>query len=172
MEALDRRYPIGRVTFAPDVTPELRREWIEQIRRFPADFRATAAALAPPLLDTPYREGGWTARQVIHHVADSHLNAYVRFRWTLTEDRPAIKTYDEEAWAALADARTADPAPSLALIDAVHTRLHLLLSSLGPAEFARTAVHPEWGAISVDWLLQMYAWHGRHHRAHLELIGR
>lgn len=167
---MDPRYPIGKASFVTDVTPEARRDWIDQIARFPAEFRSTSTGLSPAALDTPYRQGGWTARQVIHHVADSHLNAYIRFRWVLTEEQPTIKTYDESVWAELADARSADPAISLALIDAVHARLHLLLTSLAPGQFARMGIHPEWGPISVDWLLQMYSWHGRHHRAHLELV--
>jgi hypothetical protein len=106
----------------------------------------------------------------VHHLADSHLNAYIRVRLALTEDNPRIKTYEEAAWAKLEDARLADPSPSLAILDGVHKRFTILLDSLKPEQFARQASHPEWGAITVDWLVQMYAWHCRHHVAHIRQI--
>ena len=123
---MDSRYPIGKLKFDLNVTPEKRTEWIVQIGRFPAEFRAAVAALPPGGLDRPYREGGWTGRQVVHHVADSHINAYVRVRLALTEDNPPAKAYAESLWAELADAKTADPAVSLTLLDALHHRWHLL----------------------------------------------
>jgi hypothetical protein len=167
---MDPRYPIGKPVFVPQVTDALRRGWIEELGAFPAGFRTSVATLSPSELDTPYREGGWTARQVVHHVADSHLNLYIRVRWALTEDRPAIKTYNEKLWADLADARSADPALSLTLLDAVHARLGVLLDSLTPDEFAREVQHPERGAVNLDWFLQLYTWHGRHHRAHVLMV--
>ena len=121
-------------------------------------------------LATPYRDGGWTTRQVIHHVADSHVNAYVRTRWLLTEDRPTLKAYDEKAWAELPDAALAPIELSLALIDALHARWHALLTSVADAEFSREIVHPDRGPMSLETLVQMYAWHGRHHLAHLQLV--
>jgi hypothetical protein len=133
-------------------------------------MRAAAAALPTTRLDTPYREGGWTARQVIHHVADSHMNAYIRFKLTLTEDTPPLKPYEESRWAELPDGKTEDPAISLSILDGVHHRLHRVLTTLGPADFARAAHHPEHGAVTLDWLLQLYAWHGRHHIGHLKLV--
>jgi DinB superfamily len=166
----DPRYPVGRLTVDYDVTPEKRAAWIQQIAEFPSQFREAVRALPHGALDRPYREGGWTGRQVVHHVADSHINAYVRFRLAITEQEPRIKTYQESLWAELVDAKTADPSLSLALLDALHQRWHMLLSSLGPADFARTATHPESGLINVDYLLQMYSWHGRHHTGHLKLL--
>lgn len=166
----DPRYPVGKFAADYNVTREKREAWIQQIADFPAQFKSAMAALPHGALDRPYREGGWTGRQVVHHVADSHINAYVRFRLALTEQEPRIKTYEEHLWAELIDARTADPALSLTLLDALHHRWHLLLESLAPSDFARTATHPESGLINVDYLLQMYSWHGRHHTGHLRLL--
>ena len=167
---LDPRYPVGKFTVDYQVTPEKRTAWIQQIGEFPGVFRAAVHALPQGGLDRPYREGGWTGRQVVHHVADSHVNAYVRFRLALTEKEPRIKTYEESLWAELIDAKTADPSLSLALLDALHHRWHMLLTSLQTPDFARTATHPESGLINVDYLLQMYSWHGRHHTGHLNLL--
>lgn len=169
---MDPRYPTGRFSFDPAPTPVLRATCVATIGSLPAEIRAAAAQLSEPQLDTPYREGGWTARQVIHHVADSHINAYVRFKLTLTEETPPLKPYEETIWAELVDGRTGDPAVSLGILDGVHHRLHRLLTTLEPAQFARTAHHPQHGPITLDWLLQLYAWHGRHHVGHLGLIHR
>jgi DinB superfamily len=167
---MDFRYPVGKFEADANVTPDKRKAWIAQIAALPADLNAALAQLPPGGLDRPYREGGWTARQVVHHLADSHLNAYIRVRLALTEDNPRIKTYEEAAWAKLEDARLADPSPSLAILDGVHKRFTILLDSLKPEQFARQASHPEWGAITVDWFVQMYAWHCRHHVAHIRQI--
>ena len=140
---------------------------IDQIAEVPAQFRAAVAGLTEAQVDTPYRDGGWTVRQVITHVADSHINAYVRFRWTLTEDVPTIKTYDQDQWALLADAQHGDVETSLLLIEALHGRWVMLLRSLEAADFGRTLDHPEMGPMTLDDLLAMYAWHGRHHVAHI-----
>ncbi len=169
---MDPRYPVGPFAADPDVTPEKRRAWIAQLDALPREIRQAIASLGPDGLDTPYRDGGWTARQVVHHVADSHLNAYVRIRLALTEDTPTIKTYEEQLWAELPDGRDADPAISLPILDGVHQRLTLLLNALTPEQFARTVGHPSWGVITVDWLLQMYAWHCRHHVAHIGLSAK
>lgn len=118
-------------------------------------------------LDTPYREGGWTVRQVAHHVPDSHMNAYVRFRLALTEERPTIKTYEEARWAELADAKTAPVEVSLALLEPLHERWVRLLRSLSAGDLARTFTHPEHGVRTLEWMLFLYAWHGRHHTAHI-----
>ncbi len=167
---LDPRYPVGKLKVDYDVTPEKRAEWIRQIGEFPGVFRKTVNSLPHGALDRPYREGGWTGRQVVHHVADSHINAYVRTRLALTEEQPRIKPYEEALWAELIDAKSADPTLSLALLDALHHRWHMLLTSLQTPDFARTATHPESGLINVDYLLQMYSWHGRHHTGHLKLL--
>ena len=166
----DLRYPIGRVNKPAGVTDAHRQHWIDEIAAAPAALRAAVAGLTDEQLDTPYRPEGWTVRQVIHHVPDSHLNAYVRFRWALTEDDPPIKAYDEKTWAELPDARTAPIDVSLALLDAVHARWLLLLRSLTAADCARTIQHPEYGPMTVDDLLALYAWHGRHHAAHVTTL--
>ncbi len=163
------RYPVGRFQFV-DGGPDVRARAIAEIAALPSELRAIAAALTETQLATPYRDGGWTTRQVIHHVADSHLNAYVRTRWLLTEDRPTLKAYDEKAWAELPDAALAPIELSLALIDALHARWHALLTSVADAEFSREIVHPDRGPMSLETLVQMYAWHGRHHLAHLQLV--
>ena len=167
---MDPRYPTGKFSFDPAATPEKRKAWIAAIGALPAELKAVLAALPAGALDRPYREGGWTARQVVHHVADSHINAYVRTRLTLTEDKPTVKPYEEGDWANLLDARTLDPAVSVQILDGIHTRWHHLLQSLEPAQFARAAVHPQHGDVTLDFFLQMYAWHGRHHLGHLKLV--
>ena len=167
---MDPRFPVGPFAVDPAVTAEKRRQWIAEWAGLPENMRRALAALPPNGLDTPYREGGWTARQVVHHVADSHLNAYTRIKLALTEANPTIKTYEEQLWAEMVDGKTADPAISLGILDGVHRRLTMVLEALMPEQFARPAVHPVNGPTTVDGLLQMYAWHSRHHVAHVKLI--
>jgi len=164
---MDLSYPIGRFESPESVTPELRARWIGEIEAAPAQFRAAVHGLTGQQLDTPYRPGGWTVRQVVHHLADSHLHSYVRFRLALTEDQPAIKPYDQAKWAELPDARTAPVELSLQLIDSLHQRWVLLLRSMSDADFARVFLHPERGVMRLDITLAMYAWHSRHHAAHI-----
>jgi hypothetical protein len=164
----DVRFPIGPFMYDPEITSGKRSSCIAEIRRAPEGLRRAITGLGDGQLDTPYREGGWTVRQVVHHLVDSHLNAYVRFRWTLTEDRPSIKVYHEKSWAELPDARAAPPGISVALLEALHARWVMLLESMGPGEFGRMLTHPEHGDVSLDRMLQLYAWHGRHHVAHIE----
>jgi len=162
------RFPVGR--FAPrdaPLSPEERRRHIAEIATAPADLRAAVAGLDPARLDTPYRPGGWTVRQVVHHVPDSHMNSYVRFKLALTEDRPTIKPYDQAEWARLADGTLADVGVSLRLLEALHVRWVALLESLDERDWSRPLVHPEMGDITLDFLLQLYAWHGHHHVAHI-----
>jgi uncharacterized damage-inducible protein DinB len=160
---MDPRYPIGTFTAPAEYTTASRAGAIGKIAALPGLLRRTVAGRSPEQLDTRYREGGWTIRQVVHHLPDSHMNAYVRFRLALTEDRPVIKAYEEARWAELADARSGPIEISLDLIDALHVRWVRLLEALGPAEFARTFKHPEMGEMSLDRTLAMYAWHGEHH---------
>jgi hypothetical protein len=167
---MDLRYPVGKFTHDPDVTPEKRKEWIGIIGALPIELNSALASLPSGGLDRPYRPDGWTARQVVHHLADSHLNAHTRMRLALTEDNPTIKTYEESEWANLEDARHGDPATSIAILQGLHQRFVILLESLRPDQFARTAKHPAWGDVNVDWLLQMYAWHCRHHVGHIKQI--
>ena len=164
---MDPRFPVGKFAPARDVTPELRAAAIEEIAVAPAKLRLALKGLNDPQLDTPYREGGWTLRQVAHHMADSHMNAYIRSRFTVTEKEPTIKPYDEAAWAKLEDAKHAPVEVSLRLLESLHERWVRLLRSLKPQDFARTFFHPENGARTLEWMVLLYAWHGRHHTAHI-----
>ncbi len=166
----DPRYPIGAFRYEGPASEAQRQAWIEDIARAPARLRTAVRGLDEARLDTPYREGGWTVRQVAHHVPDSHMNAYMRFRLALTEDRPTIKPYDQSLWAELEDARTAPVELSLVLLESLHDRWVRLLRSMGPADFARTFRHPEMGdtLLPLERLLALYAWHGRHHTAQIE----
>jgi hypothetical protein len=164
----DLRYPAGKYTFDPDVTPATRARSIAAIRDAPALLRSAVKGLTDAQLNTPYRPGGWTVRQVVHHVPESHMNSYIRFKLGITEDRPTIKPYDEDAWAKLPDIGRAPVEASLALLDALHQRWVALLETMAPEQFARTVFHPEHKKeLSLDWLLQLYAWHGKHHTAHV-----
>ena len=163
----DAQYPIGKFAFDPDVTPEKRKRWIEDIVATPALFRQAVAGLKDAQLDTTYRDGGWTVRQVVHHMADSHLHTLVRFRVALTEDEPAITGYDPGKWAELQDAKTGPVDVSLNLLDAIHARWVLLMKSMTPADFARTFRRPDGQVVTLDRALQTYAWHGKHHAAQI-----
>jgi hypothetical protein len=164
---MDLRYPIGRFEWKGDSSEEQRGEFIDRIERTPARLRGAVESLSGAQLDTAYRPGGWTVRQLVHHIPDSHLHSYTRFRLALTEDKPTIKPYDQERWAELTDARTAPIDVSLALLESLHRRWVLLLRSLAPADFARTFVHPELGEVSLERNLALYAWHGDHHVAQI-----
>ena len=163
----DLRYPIGKLERKPSLTTAERAAAIEAIAAAPALLRAAVTGLDDTQLDTPYRPDGWTVRQLVHHVADSHMNAYTRFRLALTEDAPTIKPYDEKTWAELPDVRAMPVEPSLSLLDAMHARLDHLLRATDAASFARTLVHPDNGPMTMDSLLSVYSWHGRHHAAHV-----
>lgn len=166
----DPRYPIGR--FTPDTNPnaETRARHIGEISSIPVRMRQAVAGLSAEQLDTPYRDGGWTVRQVVHHVPDSHLNAYIRCKLALTEDTPTIKPYDENAWARLQDSVLTPVEISLSLLDAVHSRWVTLLRSLPAPDFDRKFNHPEAGVRNLDWLVGLYDWHGNHHLAHITTL--
>jgi uncharacterized damage-inducible protein DinB len=166
----DLRYPIGPHTFDPDVTPDKRRTCIRQIADAPAALRAAVARLDDRQIETPYRPGGWTIRQVVHHVPESHMNAYIRFKLALTEDNPTIKPYDEAAWATVADTARTPLVVSLRLLEALHERWVILLESMEADDFCRRLLHPERGPMTLDMMLQLYAWHGRHHTAHVRSL--
>jgi uncharacterized damage-inducible protein DinB len=166
----DLQYPIGRFTLPDSTTAQQRQTWIREIARAPQELRAAVAGLSQEQLDTPYRPGGWTVRQVVHHVPDSHINAFIRFKLALTEDQPAIKPYDEARWAMLPDAALPVEA-SLDLLDALHLRWVCLLEAMSEREYQRTFAHPESGVWRLDQYLAQYAWHGRHHVAHIALLG-
>jgi hypothetical protein len=165
----DLRYPIGKWSWpAQPLTDDERRTAITEIARTPANVREAIKGLPEKRLDTPYRPGGWTVRQVLHHLPDSHLNAYTRFKLALTEDNPVIKPYDESAWAALPDGTGPLVSESLALLDALHARWVFLLERMKPADFQRPLKHPEHDRrLTLDMLTAMYAWHGKHHTAHI-----
>lgn len=164
----DPRYPIGPFDFDGKADPKLREHWIGEIAAAPGALRAAVAGLTSQQLDTPYRTQGWTVRQVVHHLPDSHLNAYTRIKLALTEDEPLIKPYDQARWAELPDVRITPVETSLTLLECLHRRWVLLLRELGPAEFGRRFRHPEHGrSIGLDEVLAMYAWHGRHHVAQI-----
>lgn len=165
LEAL--RYPIGRFRPRSGLSADERRELIEDIATLPSALRAAVSGLSDEQLDTPYRPGGWTVRQVVHHVPDSHLNSYVRFKLAVTEEEPTIKPYDEAAWAELADGRGDDVEGSLLLLEALHRRWTHFLRSLGEEQLGWAFHHPELGAVTLETNLQLYAWHGRHHLAHI-----
>src|SRR5271167_201595 len=163
----DPRFPIGKFVYDGPPTEAQRSELISNIERAPAALRAAVQGLSPQQLDTPYRDGGWTVRQVVHHVADSHMNAYIRWRLALTETEPTIKPYEEGAWAKLEDAAHAPVEVSLKLLEPLHQRWVTLLHSVKDHEYARTFRHPEHGVRTLDWMLFLYAWHGKHHIAHI-----
>jgi uncharacterized damage-inducible protein DinB len=163
----DPRYPVGKFDRRQELTPADRRNMIDDISVVPMRMRDAIAGLTPAQLDTPYREGGWTLRQVVHHVPDSHLNAYVRFKLGLTEEVPTIKPYDEARWAELPDTHETPVKTSLLLLESLHDRWVRLLKSMKPADFQRRVNHPENGEMTLDAVLGMYAWHGRHHVAHI-----
>lgn len=162
----DPRYPIGRHTKVPVLSAPDRALAIAAIAELPSALRSAVEGLTDEQLDTPYRDEGWTVRQVVHHVADSHMNALVRFKWALTESNPTIKAYDERAWAELPDSRLA-VGPALRLIEALHGRWTALLGAMAPEAFATPYQHPVSGPFTLDMALGMYAWHGRHHTAHV-----
>ena len=161
------QYPIGKFEAASGTTHEQRHVLIDSIAGAPARLRAAIADLSAEQLDEPYRPGGWTVRQVVHHLPDSHLNAYTRFKLGLTEAEPTIKPYDENRWAQLEDGCHADPEISVVLLEALHRRWVAFLRSVQSEDFARTLKHPEIGTLTLDALLQEYEWHGRHHIAHI-----
>ena len=168
----DLRYPIGPFKFEDEnVTDAERQRLIAQIAEAPARLRAAIEGFTQEQLDTPYRPGGWTVRQVVHHVPDSHLNSYVRFKLALTEQEPTIKPYDEAEWAGLRDSQATPVEVSLDLLESLHERWVVLLKGMSQADYQRRFRHPEIGTVSLDRNLALYAWHGRHHVAHITSLG-
>ena len=163
----DPRYPIGPAPTLAVLTPEDRSRMIDEIEAAPAQLRAAVCGLTEAQLDTPYRDGGWTVRQVVHHVPDSHMNAFVRFKLGLTEIDPVIKPYDEAGWALLADVAATPVSISLDLLGNLHERWVILLRGLTDEQWIRSIAHPEMGKRRLDSLLAIYAWHGKHHTAHV-----
>ena len=163
----DPRYPIGQFRYEGPYSESKRSDLIDEIESAPAALRAAVQGLSTQQLDTPYRDGGWTVRQVVHHVPESHMNSYVRCKLALTEDEPTIKPYDQDLWAGLPDVASVPIEVSLALLDSLHLRWTALLRALNPKDWQRTFHHPERGPVSLDMNLALYAWHGRHHVAHI-----
>lgn len=163
----DPRYPIGHFTMPDRLTDADRQQAIDAIAAAPAGLRLAVEGLDAEQLDTPYRPEGWTPRQIVHHVPDSHLNAYIRFKLALTEEEPMIKPYDQTLWAELPDARHTPLETSLTLLEALHVRWVALLRALAPEDFERGFKHPEMGRLRLDQIVALYAWHGRHHTAHI-----
>jgi uncharacterized damage-inducible protein DinB len=164
---MDLRYPIGQFEYQGTLSNELCQALIDQIAAAPERMRTAVQGLSDEQLNTPYRPEGWTVRQVVHHVPESHLNSYIRFKLAITEDEPTIKPYFEDRWAKLDDANTAPVELSLNLLDALHERWVWFLRSLKEGDFQRTFRHPEMGTVSLDKNIALYAWHGRHHVAHV-----
>jgi uncharacterized damage-inducible protein DinB len=165
--AVDLSYPIGKFDLTRNVPPEERSRLIAIVEGAPGRFREAVKGLDEAQLDTPYRPGGWTVRQTVHHVAESHMQAFARFRWALTEDNPSVKAYDEAKWAELHDSKTLPVEVSLTLLDALHMRWADLLRSMTDAEYGRTMEHSQLGPLRLDRVLGLYAWHTRHHAAHI-----
>ncbi len=163
----DLSYPIGKFHFEGTLTDDQKGALIGEIAEVPAKLRAAVKGLSEAQLDTPYRPGGWTVRQVTHHVPDSHMNAYIRFKLALTENEPAIKAYEQQLWAELADTRETPIEVSLAMLDSLHDRWVRLLRSITPEQWKRAFRHPELGLVTLERNLALYAWHGKHHVAHI-----
>jgi uncharacterized damage-inducible protein DinB len=163
----DLRYPIGKFTYDGPFTEAQKQEALQHIAETPARLRAAVKGLSDAQLDTPYRPGGWTVRQVVHHVPDSHMNSYVRYKLALTEQEPTIKPYAEDRWAELADSKATPIEVSLTLLDSLHDRWMRLLRSMTAEEWKKNFRHPDMGLMPLEKNLALYSWHGRHHVAHI-----
>ena len=166
----DPRYPIGKFSFEGPLTAEQKKQYLNDIEQTPARLRTAVRGLSDEQLNTPYRDGGWTVRQLAHHVPDSHMNAYIRFKLALTEDEPTIRPYMEDRWAELPESKQAPIDVSLALLDSLHQRWTIVLRNIPDADWKRTFRHPEMGLLSLEKTLALYAWHGRHHVAHVTTL--
>jgi uncharacterized damage-inducible protein DinB len=166
----DLRYPIGKFTYDGHLTEDQKRAFLDEVAQTPKNLRAAVQGLSEAQLDTPYRPGGWTVRQVVHHLPDSHLNSYLRFKLALTEDEPTIKPYAEDRWAQLADTQATPVEVSLTLVESLHDRWLRLLRSMTPEQWKRTFRHPELGTTTLEKTLALYAWHGRHHVRHITAL--
>lgn len=167
---MDRRYPIGQHVHRASHTPESRAAAVRRVAVLPQALRAAVQGVPDVVFDTPYREGGWTMRQVVHHLPDSHMNAFIRLKLALTEHDPIVKPYDEEAWSRLEDAKSTPISVSLDLMDGIHDRMVRVLQAMVPADFTRRYLHPVNGPTTLDQMLELYAWHGDHHVGHCRLV--
>jgi hypothetical protein len=163
------KYPIGRFVPPDVITPQIIRAWIIEIEQLPSKLHGILDGISEKTLNTPYRPEGWTVRQVVHHLADSHMNSYIRFRWTLTEDTPVIKAYNQVNWAELPDAQHADVNLSVRLLEALHARWVVLLKTMSEQDFEKSYIHPESKSeFKLSRVVGLYAWHGKHHLAHIQ----
>lgn len=174
MESIEKlKFPIGSLDTNPEQSEANRTKWKATIAALPQKLRAAVEYLNEEQLNTPYRPDGWTVRQVVHHVADSHMNAYIRFHWAMTEDEPIIKAYDQDGWAHMSDGLTAPLEPSLMIVDGIHLRLSYLLDRMTDEDFDKMLVHPDWKEpLSLGFMLSMYAWHSEHHLAHITHLAK
>jgi len=163
----DPRFPIGKFTYDGPLDADKRKKFIDDIAQTPAALRAAVKGLSEQQIETPYRDGGWTVRQVVHHVPESHMNAYIRFKLALTEDEPTIKPYMEDRWAELPDVRSTPLETSLSLLELLHDRWVRMLRAIEPGDWKRTFKHPEMGIVPLEKNVALYSWHGRHHVAHV-----
>ena len=167
------RYPIGRFKSPEIFNDDIRAQLIKNIENLPGMIEKITADLNDEQLDTPYRPDGWTVRQVVHHLADSHINSYVRFKWTLTENEPIIKAYDEKRWAELPEAKSADIDSSIALLKGLHFRWVTFLKAMDEQDFNKQLIHPETSKkLSLNWMVALYSWHGLHHSAHISELSK
>ena len=167
----DNKYPIGKFEYGKSYTSDDNKKHILSIENFPSELKTAVSQFTPSLLEKSYRDGGWSARQIMHHIADSHLNAYIRVKLTLTEDKPVIKPYNQDLWSNLADVKSTPVEVSLALIEKIHLRWVNLLKTLTEKDLERTYIHPEYNReFKLSELLALYAWHGKHHYGHLQII--
>ena len=167
IEVKDLQYPIGKFKFNEKFSEEIKNNYIREIEELPALLRKEVEHLSEEQLNTPYRPGGWTVKQVVHHIPDSHINSYVRFKLALTEENPLIKPYEQAQWAELEDSSVTPVSVSLLLLENLHKRWVILLKSLTLKDCERTLQHPEIGSVNLKWMLAQYAWHGKHHLAHI-----
>jgi uncharacterized damage-inducible protein DinB len=170
--SIDPCFPIGKFAYDGPPSQDQRKNFIEDIEKAPAALRAAVGGLSPQQIETPYRQGGWTVRQVVHHVPESHMNAYIRFKLALTEQEPTIKPYEQQLWAELEDVKSTPIEVSLALMDPLHDRWVRLLRSMKADDWKRSFRHPEMGVVPLEKNLALYAWHGRHHVAHITELRR
>ena len=164
------KYPVGTFSLDKEVSADKRAAWIAELAGFPLAVRRAVQGLSKEQLDLPYREGGWSTRQIVHHLADSHMNTLIRLKLCLTESEPTIKPFNQDAWALTADVLAVEPHVSIGILEGVHARIAVLLGSLGPADFKKSVKHPERGPMDIDHIIQLYAWHGRHHLAQVTAL--
>ncbi|MEO9483454.1 MAG: YfiT family bacillithiol transferase [Ekhidna sp.] len=163
------KYPLGKYDSPQEITSEILSEWIASLETLPDNLKKLVGNLSYDELEMQYRPGSWNIKQIVHHLADSHMNSFIRFKWILTEDKPTVKTYNEEEWAKTIDATNEEIKESTHILEGLHSRLIMLLKELRPDQLKRTFIHPEYGKeFTLEWMIGLYAWHSRHHLAHIK----